>query len=129
MDKTKNIKLFVYGSLMRGFFNHYYLNGAIFLREDATKPCCSLYNLGEYPGLLKEGKMAVKGEVYLIDNDILAYVDTLEEYPDVYIREEIELESSDFVITYFIKKDTPEFERSFEIFESWREYALKNNMK
>ena len=129
MDARKNIKLFVYGSLMKGFFNHHYLKNALFLKVDRAKPLYSLYNLGEYPGLLNEGDMAVEGEVYLIDEATLRWVDTLEDYPRMYTREDIELESGEHALTYFIKKTSDEFKKGVKIYKSWKDYAKENNMR
>jgi gamma-glutamylcyclotransferase (GGCT)/AIG2-like uncharacterized protein YtfP len=84
--------VFVYGSLRRGNA------GAMSVRfPDATyvaegRVRGSLYDLGEYPGLVLDGAApVVTGEVYEVDDDTLDRLDKFELTSD-YIRKQVEVE-------------------------------------
>ncbi|WP_410498365.1 gamma-glutamylcyclotransferase [Chitinibacter sp. S2-10] len=86
--------LFVYGTLKRGFSNHHYLKTARYIDEAKTQQAFALYTI-EYPFLAKTPILyQVQGELYLIDNDDLVQVDLLEQHPDDYCRELIEVVTS-----------------------------------
>ena len=84
--------VFVYGSLRRGNA------GAMSVRfPDATyvaegRVRGSLYDLGEYPGLVLDGAASfVSGEVYEVDDDTLYRLDEFELTSD-YSRKQVEVE-------------------------------------
>ncbi len=84
----KKEHLFVYGTLKRGFYNHYYLEKAEFVGEATTVEKFSLYVKGFIPYVLKSPKVSyIKGEVYLIDEETLQNIDLLEGHPYEYYRE------------------------------------------
>lgn len=88
-------KLFVYGTLKRGFCNHHYLHNAKFLGKATTKsPFPLIAPKRWYPYLLdEEGKgYKVEGELYEVDEKTLADIDRLEEYPLYYTRRYIAVE-------------------------------------
>lgn len=69
-------KVFVYGTLRKGFGNHYLLADGLFLGVDCVKG--RMYSLGGCPAVdLDEGGI-VHGEVYLIDARIFKNLDNLE---------------------------------------------------
>ena len=71
-------KVFVYGSLKKGFFNNeHYLRDATFKGEFKTRPQWGLISLGAFPAMVM-GSLAVKGEVYEVNKDTLAGLDRLE---------------------------------------------------
>lgn len=79
-DEIKDI--FIYGSLMEGFFNHHYIEGKILKRKSArTKG--KLYHLNEkgYPALL-DGEGYVYGEVITLQdfNNNVISIDKMEKY-------------------------------------------------
>ena len=78
--------IFVYGSLLKGLGNHLVLKRARFVRDAHTTPAFTLVNLGAYPGLLAGGTTAVRGEVYVVDDETLAALDRLEGHPNFYRR-------------------------------------------
>ena len=66
-------KLFVNGTLMRGFALERNLAGAQFLGEVQTAPVYRLYSIGDrHPGMFEvlSGGVSVAGEVYLVTNEI-----------------------------------------------------------
>ena len=87
-------KLFVYGTLKRGYENHRYLKEANFLEKASTKehypmiaPKKSYPYLIDMPSI---GKI-VRGELYLVDIATLKQIDRLEEAPWLYRRKLIEV--------------------------------------
>jgi gamma-glutamylcyclotransferase (GGCT)/AIG2-like uncharacterized protein YtfP len=88
------MKLFVYGTLMRGMSRHRYLKHSRYL--GAARLQAELYDLGRYPGI-KAGSLSVLGELYEIDAQTLAQIDTVEDYkPDdemnsLYVRRLVEV--------------------------------------
>lgn len=64
------MRLFVYGSLKKGFFNHkrFGFDKLNFLGEKVIKGY-ALINLGQYPGMVNaDPESTVKGEIYEIDD-------------------------------------------------------------
>jgi gamma-glutamylaminecyclotransferase len=80
------MKIFVYGSLLRGERYHHHLAGATWLGEAQTEAAYTLVDLGEYPALLDGGETSVAGEVYEVDDALLAALDAFEGHPDEYRR-------------------------------------------
>lgn len=73
MEGWLAFELFVNGTLMRGLALHKNLDGADFLEEVATAPIYRLYSIGDvHPGMFEEleGGVSVKGELYLVSEDI-----------------------------------------------------------
>lgn len=69
--------LFVYGTLMKGERNHYYLKGCKFVGEAIIKNY-ELLEVHDYPGMVPSQNGKVRGEVYLIDNQTKKALDILE---------------------------------------------------
>lgn len=82
--------IFVYGSLKRGFSNHFLLENSKFLGEFITDPEYKMISLGYFPGVILEGNTSIYGEIYEVDTDTFKRLDTLEGYPSFYDRVEIE---------------------------------------
>ena len=89
-------RLFIYGTLKRGFPAHDLIARATFLGNTGTKPYYCLLDLGEYPGLAKcrEGE-SVQGELWEVNADCLSLLDSYE--GNEYRREKIELEFPDVI--------------------------------
>ena len=73
-------RVFVYGTLKRGFCNHHLLTGQQFLGEARTAPGFTLYSLGDYPGLVPSADplQQVVGEMWAVDPECLRQLDLLE---------------------------------------------------
>ncbi|HYN79683.1 MAG TPA: gamma-glutamylcyclotransferase family protein [Lamprocystis sp. (in: g-proteobacteria)] len=80
-------RVFVYGTLLRGEVNHHLLAGARFLGPHRTDPCFCLLRVGAYPGVVRAGGDAIRGEVFQVDTAGLRRLDRLEEYPRLYDRQ------------------------------------------
>lgn len=87
-------KLFVYGTLKKGYGNHGYIGGSKLITQSAVIDGYDMYSLGGFPGVVK-GKGTVYGELYEIDDETLGHCDLLEGYrakqPDnsMYIRTDV----------------------------------------
>lgn len=88
--KKRTYKLFVYGTLKKGFHNHDYYLGegkSRFLGDAVTDSSFTLY-IEALPFLVREASDGpVEGELYEIDEDTLYEIDGLEGHPRVYKRE------------------------------------------
>lgn len=78
--------VFVYGTLRQGEANHGFLRGAKYLGMHRTERRYTMHDLGAYPAIVEGGATAVIGEVYAVDNKMLARLDRLEDYPEEYSR-------------------------------------------
>ena len=98
--------VFVYGTLKRGFCRHHVLENETFLGEVCTEPLYLLYDLGNYPGLIKsDSGHSVTGEVYLVDDACLKQLDTIEAVGEsLYSREPVQLAQpwNDLVVQTYI---------------------------
>jgi gamma-glutamylcyclotransferase (GGCT)/AIG2-like uncharacterized protein YtfP len=88
---SDRVRLFVYGTLMRGEPNAQVMLGASYIGEAATTAAYRLVALAEYPGLLAGGETSVKGELYWVDKQLLAALDPVEGTPSLFKRGEIQL--------------------------------------
>lgn len=98
------VLVFVYGSLKRGFYNHWLMEkiNAKFVGADILFGC-RLYNLGAFPGLRKDGdetSLPVLGEVYAVATHQVRQLDAFEGHPGFYRREEMETGSEEMVNVY-----------------------------
>lgn len=73
-------RIFVYGTLKRGCCNHHYLHEQDFVCEARTESLYRLYNLGGYPGMVrdKEAGLSVTGEIWDVNEEALERLDELE---------------------------------------------------
>ena len=81
-------KVFVYGTLKKGFGNHDLLKSSKFLGEAYIR--AQLYSLGGLPVAIEKSSSFVFGEVYEVTDDILDLLDRLEGHPNFYTRKEID---------------------------------------
>ncbi|MCT7970094.1 gamma-glutamylcyclotransferase [Laspinema sp. D1] len=81
---TEFVDLFVYGSLMCGEINHYLLENAEYIADDAIADA-ELFNLGPYP-MFVPGTGTLYGECYHIPLTIIPNLDRLEDHPHFYQR-------------------------------------------
>ena len=81
--------VFVYGTLKRGFYNHHYLHGSVYLGEFITDAKYTMYDYGEYPAVIVRGHTAISGELFQVEHGVMKDLDELEEYPLFYDRIQI----------------------------------------
>jgi gamma-glutamylcyclotransferase (GGCT)/AIG2-like uncharacterized protein YtfP len=97
------VRLFVYGTLMRGeAYHHRLMEQRPFLGKAKTEAAFELVDLGEYPGLVAGGATAVVGELFEMDAATLKVVDQLEGHPHLYQRTEIRLEDGSMALAYLL---------------------------
>ena len=77
-DETKLVA--VYGSLRKGFGNHYLLKDSKYLGEYDTEPIYDMYSISSFPGLVTGGNTSIKMEVYEVDRPTLVRLNQLEGY-------------------------------------------------
>lgn len=85
-----NELVFVYGTLKFGYSNSSFLTNAKIIGRGITKDKFSLY-VGSLPYLTSEMIHQVKGEVYEVSKQRLAYLDSLEGHPNFYKRWKIKI--------------------------------------
>lgn len=87
-------RVFVYGTLLRGFANHSYLQNANFLGPAMTVDRYALY-ADIIPFVVRqEAVSCITGEVYEIDESTLEDLDRLEQHPSWYRRDQVMVELS-----------------------------------
>ena len=89
-DYPKPIIVFVYGSLKRDLYNHPLLDGSYFIADATTVEKYGMKDLGSFPGVDKDANIStIKGELYEVNEEVLASLDQLEGHPNFYKREMI----------------------------------------
>jgi len=99
------VQLFVYGSLKSGYENAHLLARAIALGPVRTAPGYRLVRYRDgYPGLVLVPSSAesVAGELYAVDEGLLAELDVFEDCPTLYQRVSIELDDERKVEAYVV---------------------------
>jgi gamma-glutamylcyclotransferase (GGCT)/AIG2-like uncharacterized protein YtfP len=117
--------VFVYGSLRRGGAGAMSVRfpGAKFIA--GAKVSGSLYDLGNYPGLLvNESNSLVTGEVYEVDEEILSKLDNFEASTH-YRRKQFEISLGAHKSRCWTYEPDPEFHSLHTLITSgdWMEYA------
>ncbi len=115
------MKVFVYGSLKRGFLYHSFLETSEFL-GNAHIMGYDLYDLGSYPAILKskDDKSKVYGEVYEVDQETLRRLDKLEIEEDDYIRVSEKAMLNETLVDVDIYEYNGKLSHSKRIGESWQ---------
>jgi gamma-glutamylcyclotransferase (GGCT)/AIG2-like uncharacterized protein YtfP len=109
------IILFVYGTLKRGGRGNRWLANQRYIGEAVTEQRYRLYDLGTYPGLVKDdvNGLAVKGELWEVDDACLAELDDYEYAPELYTRERVAVPGvAGPVETFIYNKPVPPNARS-----------------
>ena len=107
------MRVAVYGTLKRGFHNHFLLEDSEYLGVDRIKGY-SMHSMGYYPAVVtsEDENDLISVEVYEVDAETLAALDTLEGYggfaskDNMYNRKQIETVYGD---THFYEWADPNF--------------------
>jgi len=125
MENAVSFELFVNGGLMRGFALHGNLDGAAFVREAETAPIYRLYSIADrHPGMFEigAGGVAVKGEIYLVPDDVWSRVEAGEP-PGLY-RGTVTLADGERLYGILYPRDLAEADhRDISDYGDWRAYA------
>lgn len=81
----------MYGTLKKGFHNHYLIEDSEFLGVFNTYKKMSLYKYKnfDFPYLTEEENEFVSGEIYVVNEKLLTELDIFEEVPTLFIRKKI----------------------------------------
>lgn len=110
-ENNKGIKVFVYGTLMRGYRDHEkFLSEAKFAGNFIAEGF-QLFDFGSYPRVIHSEIDKIYGELYIIDSNTLAKLDILEDEGNLYIRKLIRVFNDNNEIqeayTYVYNKNVP----------------------
>lgn len=105
MTQSRGVRVFVYGTLMRGGFYHHLLETSRFIEEAHTRRAYTLVDLGDYPALLEGGDTSVAGEIFEVTDEVLASLDELEGHPDYYRRDAVVLSDGRRVTSYIFNHE------------------------
>jgi gamma-glutamylaminecyclotransferase len=107
-------RVFVYGSLKRGFRHHDQLQGARFSSTSQLLGHYLVLYEGGYPALVPstdpggptgDPGAPVLGEVYLVDEAHLGRLDAFEECPTLYQRSQVTLRDGSVAFAYLVSKE------------------------
>jgi len=103
-------KIFVYGTLKRGYSRSSALQGEIFLGSAVTKPLYRMYDCGDYPGLVEAPDgLCIEGELWEVSDECLKRLDEIEGVAiHLYERKPVILQQPherEFAETYFYQQD------------------------
>lgn len=90
--KGNYTNIFVYGSLRKGMGLNPVLSSSVLLGTVQTLPKYTMYDLGAFPCITKDGDSSITGDVYRVDGGVLSQLDVIEGVPNLYVRDEIETE-------------------------------------
>jgi gamma-glutamylcyclotransferase (GGCT)/AIG2-like uncharacterized protein YtfP len=106
------VKLFVYGSLKRGFSAHQLLKdcGAEFLNEATTHARYHLVKVSWYPGMVEgEEGSGVQGELYEVPDVAIQLLDRYEGTPQLFTRNVIQLADGSEAVAYLYARDVSDY--------------------
>lgn len=104
--EKKNV-VFVYGTLMKGEKAAHLMEKAQFLGP-ATLSGYACYNLISYPGIKKNEKGIVYGELYAVDDTELAFLDQYEDEGVEYKRITVDVDANGEKLSAMVYKYIPE---------------------
>jgi gamma-glutamylcyclotransferase (GGCT)/AIG2-like uncharacterized protein YtfP len=99
----KTQKVFVYGTLKRGWGNHRLLTGARYLGDARIRG--TMHHLGGFPAIHLESDDVVHGELYEVTSETLARLDRLEGIPTFYQRTRVRMSSGSTAWVYVMPPD------------------------
>jgi gamma-glutamylcyclotransferase (GGCT)/AIG2-like uncharacterized protein YtfP len=100
------MRVFVYGTLMRGGNNHALLRDQQYIGDYRTPPKYSMYDLGVYPAVLDaDNGVSIKGEIWQVTAKTLPILDALEDVPKLYYRRGIQCGKYGMCHVYMMRKD------------------------
>ena len=111
MSQETRTLIFVYGTLKRGFCRSHHLVDQVFLEAARTVPAYTMYDCGEYPGLVVDpaNGVSIQGELWSVDGPGIAILDEVEGVSENWFsRQKIELQDpvvSETVQAYYFAGD------------------------
>jgi len=114
-----NIRIFVYGTLMRGERAHYLLSDARYLGKFFLYDY-AIYNLGSFPGIINSRGDRVLGEVYEITESMLPAMDYYEGEGSLYLRKNVNVCNDTESVSAFAYIYNRRIEGEKKMNESWK---------
>jgi gamma-glutamylaminecyclotransferase len=105
MAERRECQLFVYGTLRQGEARHALLAGARLLGMATTLPAFYLVDVGPYAALVRGGKTAVTGELYVMDLETRGAIDVERQVPILFTREKVQLADAADTDAYLLTND------------------------
>jgi len=99
--KQETLRVFVYGTLRKGQYNHYLLDKARFIK-DTRVDGFQMFSRGFFP-FLYEGEGSIVAELYEINQRIFFSLDLLEGYPHHYQRKIVSDVNGDEAWIYYFE--------------------------
>lgn len=98
------VKIFTYGSLKKGFFNHHVVEDSRFIMKTTTEEKYDMVSFGLYPAVKESVKnKLIQGELYEVNVNILNRIDYIESNGYYYQRKLIMVNGYDHPVwMYFI---------------------------
>lgn len=118
---SKRTRVFVYGTLLAGEGNHHLLRAATFVDSARTEARFRMMGMGAFPAIVPDGSTAIVGEVYEVDGETLARLDSLEGHPGWYTRTAIPLDGAAEAQAYLLRP-TQVTRRKVIPSGDWRQY-------
>jgi len=95
--------IFIYGSLKRGYHNNHWLGKSSFLNTARTADAAyEMHPVTGFFPLVVAGNYRISGELFVVDDDILAGLDYLEGNGMSYTRQQIKLSSVDVLVWMYV---------------------------
>lgn len=114
-----DLRLFVYGLLLKGEREHPLLEGAQLLEEARTAPEHMLVDLEVYPVLLVGGQVSVLGELYGVSRHLRFKLDVHHQCPVLFRRITVQLADGTQAETYAMDEEKVRGKRRLKN-GSWR---------
>lgn len=114
-----DLRLFVYGLLLKGEREHPLLEGAQLLEEARTAPEHTLVDLEVYPVLLVGGQVSVLGELYGVSRHLRFKLDVHHQCPVLFRRITVQLADGTQAETYAMDEEKVRGKRRLKN-GSWR---------
>ena len=105
MEPAPEVRLFVYGLLLKGEREHGLLENSPLLGECLTAAEHTLVDLDFYPALLVGGHVAVRGEVYGVSRQLRFKLDVHHQCPALFRRVSVKLADGTMAETYVMDDD------------------------
>lgn len=111
-------KVFVYGTLKRGFGNNVLLRNSRYIGDFVSPPIFEMFAVGQHGGfpLLTEGEYNILGEIWEVDDETLRRLDGLEGVPHMYRREKFFVdETIGDVFYYHWNRNPPKYKHGVKV--------------
>jgi len=121
---TDEVRLFAYGSLMRGEIHEHYLKDSFRIGSARTVAGYRLVELGQFPALIVGGDLQIEGELYGISRATLYKLDELKENGRLFFRRTIELDGAGSAEAYLMDEDKLRGRRRLKSTDWRRRFAV-----